>query len=69
MAVIDNYPRSASVRAKTKGSLLTLSRDRFDVLLDQHPYTGIKLLRSIARFLCANLRKTSSAVVDQLLPW
>jgi CRP/FNR family cyclic AMP-dependent transcriptional regulator len=67
MAVIDNYPRSATVRAKSKGTLITLTRDRFDLLLDQHPHIGIKLLRGIARLLCSNLRKTSRAVVDQLL--
>jgi len=67
MAVIDNYPRSATVRAKTRGGLVTLSRDSFDLFLDHHPHAGIKLLRGIARLLCANLRKTSQAVVDQFL--
>ena len=66
MAVIDDYPRSASVRAKTSGALITLNRDSFDVFLDHQPHTGIKLLRGIARLLCSNLRKTSQAVVDQL---
>jgi CRP-like cAMP-binding protein len=69
MAVIDSYPRSAAVRAKTEGMLITLSRDDFDLLLKERPITGIKVLRAIARLLCSNLRKTSTAVVDQLLPW
>jgi CRP/FNR family cyclic AMP-dependent transcriptional regulator len=66
MAVIDNFPRSATVRAKTKGTLLTLSRYSFDTILKQQPPIGIKLFQSLARLLCLNLRKTSKGFADQL---
>lgn len=66
MAVIDNFPRSATVRAKNKGTLLTLSRYSFDTILKQHPPIGIKLLQSLSRLLCLHLRKTSKGFADQL---
>lgn len=66
MAVIDNFPRSATVRAKNKGTLLTLSRYSFDTILKQHPPIGIKLFQSLSRLLCLHLRKTSKGFADQL---
>jgi CRP-like cAMP-binding protein len=66
MAVIDNFPRSATVRAKSKGTLLTLSRYSFDTVLKQHPAIGIKLFQSLSRLLCLHLRKTSKGFADQL---
>jgi CRP-like cAMP-binding protein len=65
MAVIDNYPRSASVRAKTESTLVILSRDSFNTVLEEHPVIGVKLLRSLARLLCHHLRKTSKGFADQ----
>lgn len=66
MAVIDNFPRSATVRAKNKGTLLTLSRYSFDTILKQYPPIGIKLFQSLSRLLCLHLRKTSKGFADQL---
>jgi CRP-like cAMP-binding protein len=66
MAVIDNFPRSATVRARTKGTLLTLSRYSFDTILKQQPDIGIKLFQSLSRLLCLHLRKTSKGFADQL---
>jgi CRP/FNR family transcriptional regulator, cyclic AMP receptor protein len=67
MAVIDNYPRSASVRAKTEATLVILSRDSFNTILDEHPAIGVKLLRSLAHLLCHHLRKTSKGFADQVV--
>ncbi|NIQ88913.1 MAG: cyclic nucleotide-binding domain-containing protein, partial [Deltaproteobacteria bacterium] len=36
MSVIDDLPRSASVKARTKATLLTLSRENFDYILAEH---------------------------------
>ncbi len=66
MSVIDSYPRSATVRARTHGALFTLSRKSFQSLLDQHPRIGLKLFQSISRLLCFHLRKTSSGFADLL---
>ncbi len=68
MSVIDNFPRSASVRARTKVTLVVLTREGFDAILQSHPQIGIKILKGIARLLSMNLRKTSSQLADFMLP-
>ncbi|UCB49415.1 MAG: cyclic nucleotide-binding domain-containing protein [Deltaproteobacteria bacterium] len=68
MSVIDDLPRSASVKARTKATLLTLSRENFDYILAEHSKIGVKILKGIARLLCLNLRKTSSRLADYMLP-
>jgi CRP-like cAMP-binding protein len=52
MALIDNGPRSATVRAVTPMTLLALDADRFRTLLDEHP----KANRAIMAKLSAKLR-------------
>jgi len=66
MAVIDNSVRSATVKAQTKATLLTLSRENFDSLLEEHCQVGSKILKGISRFLSLNMRQTSSKLADQL---
>ena len=68
MAVIDDFPRSATVRAREKTTLVILTRKGFDLIMEKHPQVGIKILKGIARLLSQNLRMTSSRLVDHLLP-
>ena len=68
MAVIDDFPRSATVRAWSKSTLVILTREGFNNILDQHPAIGIKILKRMARLLSMNLRKTSSQLADHLIP-
>ena len=68
MAVIDEFPRSATVKARTRATLLTLSRDNFDYILAEHSAIAVKILKGIARFLSLNLRKTSSRLANSMLP-
>ena len=68
MSVIDHFPRSATVRARTKATLLTLTRSRFDSILERYPIIGVKILKEIARLLSQNLRRTSSQLADFMLP-
>ena len=68
MAVIDNFPRSATVKARTKTSFLTLTQKSFDTILKEYPEIGIKILKGISRLLSLNLRKTSSRLADYMLP-
>ncbi|HID30245.1 MAG TPA: cyclic nucleotide-binding domain-containing protein [Desulfobacterales bacterium] len=68
MSVIDHFPRSATVRARAETTLLTLTRTRFDLILEQYPIIGIKILKEIARLLSQNLRRTSSQLADYMLP-
>jgi len=68
MSVIDNFPRSATVRAKTPATLIVLTREAFETLLVTHTQLGIKLLKSLARLLSMNLRKASSQLADFMTP-
>jgi CRP/FNR family transcriptional regulator, cyclic AMP receptor protein len=68
MALLDNFARSATVRARVKSSLVTLSRDSFQTIIEDHPRIGIKILHGIARLLSLNLRKTSARLADYMLP-
>ena len=68
MAIIDDFPRSATVRSKTRSTLLILTRKGFEQILEQHPQIGIKLLKGLAKLLSMNLRKTSGLLADCMLP-
>jgi CRP/FNR family cyclic AMP-dependent transcriptional regulator len=68
MSVIENKPRSATVRARSKATLVALTSEGFDLILEEYPKIGIKILKGIARLLSLNLRKTSSRLADHLLP-
>lgn len=66
MALIDELPRSATLKARTHLSLTTLSRDEFEKLLIESPQIGIKILKYLARHLSISLRKTSNRLSDGL---
>ena len=68
MSVIDQLPRSATIKAKTKATLLTLSQEKLNYILSEHSSIGDKILKGIARLLSMNLRKTSSRLADYMLP-
>jgi CRP-like cAMP-binding protein len=68
MAVIDDFPRSATVRVRTRATLVILTRKGFEIILEQHPGIGVKVLKGVSRLLSQNLRKTSSRLVDYMLP-
>jgi CRP/FNR family cyclic AMP-dependent transcriptional regulator len=68
MSVIDRTPRSATVRARTKATLVGLTLAGFDYICEEHPSIGIKILKGVSRLLSMNMRKTSSRLADYMLP-
>jgi CRP-like cAMP-binding protein len=68
MSVIENLPRSATIKARDNAKLFILSQAAFDQILSRHANIGIKLLKGIAFLLSNNLRKTSSRLADYMLP-
>ena len=68
MSVIENMPRSATVKARDTTKLFILSQAAFDHVLSKHYHIGNKLLKGIAILLSHHLRKTSSRLADQMLP-
>lgn len=59
MAFIDSQPRSASVYAGTDVTLLWMSAENFERILEDHPQIGITMLKLIARLLSLRLRMTT----------
>ena len=68
MSVIDRTPRSATVKARTKATLVGLTLEGFDFICEEHPRIGIKILKGVSRLLSMNMRKTSNRLVDYMLP-
>ena len=62
MAMIDNAPRSASVRAKTDCNLLVMRREEFFGLIRAEPVIASKLLWSFVQELSSRLRETNEAL-------
>lgn len=58
LGLIEEEPRSVSAAAIEDSLLLTLSRERFDQLLEEHPRLGVKLLKSM--FLAVSMRLKKS---------
>lgn len=64
MAMLDSYPRSVTVVARTDCRLLVLSRESFEHILKTRPRLGIELMQDISRSLSLNLRRTSGLLAD-----
>ena len=62
MAMIDNAPRSASVRARSDVNLLVMRRDDFFGLIRAEPVTASKLLWSFVKVLSGRLRESNEAL-------
>jgi len=63
MAVMDLRPRSATVRAKTDATLLTISRDKLLKMLQENPRAGAALLMRVGQLLSERLRLSSVHLV------
>jgi len=68
MSVIDKIPRSATVKAVKKSTLVNMTGSGFDLVLKDYPEIGVKILKGMAKLRSLNLRKTSSMLVDSLIP-
>ena len=62
MALVDNAPRSATARAKTDLSVLTMRREEFFSLIKTEPVIATKLLWSLVQVLSGRLRDTNEAL-------
>lgn len=68
MALFDQDKRSASAIAIEPTSVFILYRKSFNLLVDQHPRCGTKLLRKLATILCSHLRETSRLFAESIEP-
>ncbi len=68
MCLIDNFPRTATVRATSETTVVVFTQTDFERLMADHNDLGIKILKGLARLMAQNLRKTSSRLADNMLP-
>jgi len=67
MSVIGDFLRSATVKARTEAKLVILKQRNFELILEDYPTIGIKILKGIARLLSLSLRDTSGRLADYIL--
>ncbi|MBN2381548.1 cyclic nucleotide-binding domain-containing protein [bacterium] len=56
MALVDNYPTSATVTASKDSVLLVLYKEKLVPLLDSEPNLASKFWKSLSRILCNRIR-------------
>ncbi|GAB4293705.1 MAG: hypothetical protein Kow0090_08120 [Myxococcota bacterium] len=68
IALIDRGRRSATATALESTSLVTLSADAFQRLIDENGSSAAKFLRAILFTLCKRIRATNEHLID-VLAW
>lgn len=68
MALVDALPRSATIIAKSPCTLLALTRDSFEQILEERPRAGVAFMQALSRSLSLNLRRTSGLLADMREP-
>jgi CRP-like cAMP-binding protein/anti-anti-sigma regulatory factor len=62
LALLDNQPRSAAIRADEDLVCYVLSQEAFETLKERHEPIAIKLLANLARELSARLRRANRTI-------
>jgi CRP/FNR family transcriptional regulator, cyclic AMP receptor protein len=68
MSIINNFPRSSTVIARTAVRLAIFPRQAFEEIMETQVQIGIKILKGLANLLSVNLKKVSSRLADNMLP-
>jgi len=66
ISIIENIARSATLKASEKTTYVTLKRNDFDSILEEHPKIGCKILKGLCGSLIKKLRTTSSRLIDYM---
>lgn len=68
MSIINNFPRSSTVIARTHARLAVFPRAGFEDILHKRVDIGVNILKGLATLLSINLKKTSTRLADNMLP-
>jgi uncharacterized membrane protein YphA (DoxX/SURF4 family)/rhodanese-related sulfurtransferase len=66
LALITNRPRSASVEAVDEVKLLQVSKEEFDLVLDQNPQFARRLIQAMSEWLLDSDKRVEKEVVHQV---
>ncbi len=72
MCLFDEAPRSANVTASRHCTLLRITRQAFDSMIETHPVLAALFLRAMLRTLAGRVRTMDKKYVDSMLvsyPW
>ncbi len=64
LSMFDKRQRSATVEAVEDTSLIIFRSESMDSLMQQHPYTGIKILKGLIKILSLRLRKATERLTN-----
>lgn len=64
LSMFDKRRRSATVEAVEDTSLIIFRSESMDSLMQQHPYTGIKILKGLIKILSLRLRKATERITN-----
>lgn len=64
VALVDEKPRSATVRAQSPTKILMLTTDDLARLTEAHPEIVVEIMREIARVTAQRLRRASNRLAD-----
>jgi CRP-like cAMP-binding protein len=66
MSIIDGEPRSATAVTARPSTLLVITVEKFNRLIDERPRVGVSLILKIAKLMSQYLRHTSGRLIDHL---
>lgn len=66
MSIIDGEPRSASAITASDATLLVMTTDNFNRLIDEWPRVAVILVQKISKLMSQYLRQTSGRLIDHL---
>jgi CRP/FNR family cyclic AMP-dependent transcriptional regulator len=66
VSLLDQSPRSATIKASADSRLIVLRRTGFDAIMEHRPKIGVAVLMGISWLVCQHLRKQSSRLVELL---
>jgi len=64
MSILDPVFRSATITAREKSTVVSLSQTDFESILENFPKVGVKVLKGLSRYLSQNLRRTTKLLAD-----
>ncbi|MFA4918595.1 MAG: cyclic nucleotide-binding domain-containing protein [Thermodesulfovibrionales bacterium] len=64
LSMFDKRQRSATVEAVEDTSLIIFRSESMESLMQQHPYTGIKILKGLIKILSLRLRKATERLTN-----
>jgi CRP-like cAMP-binding protein len=66
MALLEELPRSATVKTTAESVLHFMYKVKLDAFMDRHPRIGVRVLHNLAKVLSSRLRVTSDSYVRHL---